>query len=130
MIYSISFILSYLVSFVLIFDSNLFKTKSFILKNYLRYFIIFLITMPFVIKISNRISLLSLFLSPILSVFISYTIIPLSFLLSVVPILDYIFRYVFIFINYYINTLASYSIFINIKTAFIISFFAIILINE
>ena len=116
MIYSISFILSYLVSFVLIFDSNLFKTKSFILKNYLKYFIIFLITMPFVIKISNRISLLSLFLSPILSVLISYTIIPLSFLLSVVPILDYIFRYVFIFINYYINTLASYSIFINIKT--------------
>ena len=116
MLYSLSFILSFLVSFVLIFDNDLFKTKSFLVKNYFRYFIIFLITLPFTIKINNKISLLSILLSPVLSLVISYLIIPLSFILGIFPILDYFIKYLFIFINYYLNTLSLYSINIHIKT--------------
>ena len=116
MLYSISFILTYLVSFIMIFINDFIKDKSLIKRSYKRYFIIFLISLPFVIKMTNKISLLSLLLSPILSLISGFIIIPLSFILAIFPVLDYIFKYLFIGINYYFITLSGYNYEIKIKT--------------
>ena len=115
-LFNTGFILSYLISFILLFENDYNDSKYMLLKNYKRYLIIFLITLPFTIKMNNKIHLLSLLLSPILTILFSYTLIPISFLLIIFPILDYVFKYIYIFINFYTINLAKYDIFISIKT--------------
>ena len=104
--YSIGFILSYLVSFILIFSSELDNGSG--LKGMLRsYVLIYLITLPFVINMSNKISLISLVLSPILSLVLTYILLPLSYLIAIFPIIDFIGMYIYSFLNIYIVNLAS-----------------------
>lgn len=115
-LFNIGFILSYLIAFILLFENDYNNENGKLVKAYKRYLIIFLITLPFTIKMNNKIHLLSLLLSPILTIIYSYTLIPISFILTIFPIADYIFKYLFIGINYYTNTLANYDISFNIKT--------------
>lgn len=115
-IYSIGFILSFLVSFVLIFMSDLIEEKNKIKRLYKSYLLIYLITLPFCIKITNRISIISLLLSPILSISLGYILIPLSYILSILPILDYVLKYIYIFIDFYIINISKISPIINVKT--------------
>ncbi len=107
-LYNSGFILSFIVSFALIIKDDIFiKSKYMLINTYKLYILIFLITLPFVINISNRISLLSIILSPILSTVVGYVILPISYILSIIPITVYIFKYVFIFINMYLVNLGS-----------------------
>ena len=108
MLFNSGFILSFLVSFILIFkDSIIKRSGSVLIDTYKMYILIFLITLPFVINISNRISILSIILSPVLSIVLGYVLLPISYILGVLPVLDFIFKYVFIFINSYIVNLGS-----------------------
>ena len=113
--YSIGFILSFLVSFILIFKNDLIKTNNKVLNTYLSYILIYFVTLPFVIKITGKISIFSIILSPILSNLI-YVLLPASYLLSIFPILDIVLKYIFIFINNYIEGISKIAPLIHIKT--------------
>ncbi|MBQ9899993.1 MAG: DNA internalization-related competence protein ComEC/Rec2 [Acholeplasmatales bacterium] len=113
--YSIGFILTYLISFILIFSNDILKEKNKYKKLYKNYLLIYFISLPFVIDISGAISILSILLSPFLSLGL-VIIIPISYLLSIFPILDYVFKYLFDFINLYINNLSSLISLIHIKS--------------
>ena len=113
--YSIGFILSFLVSFILIFKNDLIKTNNKVLNTYLSYILIYFVTLPFVIKITGKISIFSIILSPILSNLI-YVLLPVSYLLSIFPILDIVLKYIFIFINNYIEGISKIAPLIHIKT--------------
>ena len=115
-LFETGFILSYIVSFILIFSSDFIKTKNSLLNKYLLFILIFLSTLPFTSSISGNISILGLLLSPILSLVIGYIILPLSYVLALVPILDYILKYIFIFINNYVTNLSSMSLLIPIMS--------------
>lgn len=108
--YNTGFLLSYLVSFVLIFNPKKEESK---LKNlYKSYYLIYFSTFPIVINMTNRISLLSFLLSPIFSLVIGFLLLPLSYLLAIFPIFDIFLKYIFIFLNSYFISLSEYSLFI------------------
>lgn len=115
LIYQTGFILTFLVSFVLLFTSrDEFKNK--LIEKYKMYIIIYFSTFPFVISITNRISLLSFILGPIFSIFIAYILLPVSYIVSVLPVTDFIFKYVFIILNQYIDGISQYGLSIPIKS--------------
>ena len=115
-LFNSGFILTYLVSFILIYSNEIIKTKNKIKKSYLSYIFISIVTFPFVINITNGISLISFLVSPILTYLISYIVIPISYLLSVFPILDYIFKYVFISLNYIVNIISEFTYVIKVPS--------------
>ena len=114
-IHNTGFILTFLVSFVLIFVSRK-ENENRLIFGYKSYIIIYFSTLPFVINISNKISLISFLLSPILSVLLTFILLPIAYLLSIFPILDIVFKYIFIFINDYINGISKYSLILNVKS--------------
>ena len=63
MCYQNSFILSYLVSFLLIFISDILKTKSKLLNSIIISLLSILITFPFVVNMTNEINILNVFFS-------------------------------------------------------------------
>ena len=110
--YSYGFILSFLVSFILIVNKELFNDKG--LKKAIKdYIIIFLGILPIIVNISNKISVLSIIFSPILSSIVSFILIPLSYLLCIAPQLDIIFKCIFIFINFLVEEMSLVSIIIH-----------------
>ena len=116
--YSVSFLLSYLVSFILIHQrTNKGKLKG----AYKSYFLIYFATFPFVINMTNKISLLSFLLSPIFTIILSFILVPISYILSIFPILDYGLKYIFIFINYYLEGITSYNLSITVASFNILS---------
>ena len=107
-LYNTGFILSFLVSGILIIIEVIFeRSDSKIFGMYRSYLMIFLVTLPFVINISGRISILSILLSPLLSFVLGYVLLPISYILGVIPISDFIFKYIFVFINQYVVNLGS-----------------------
>ena len=105
--YYVGFILSYLVSFILIYTNSLIKVENRVGKMLMSYSLIYLITLPFVLNMSNMISIFSLILSPILTMVISYIALPIAYILAVVPFLDCILKYIYILLNVYIVNLSS-----------------------
>ena len=115
--YNTGFILSFIVSFIFIYKNEIIKnSKSKLIYQYKLYFLIFLATFPFVINISNRISIISILLSPILSIIIPVFLLPLSYLDFFLPILDYGLKYIFIGINIYVINLKNILLVINIQS--------------
>ena len=115
-LFSTSFILSFLVSFILLYTSDFIKGNNNLLNKYKIYIIMYLSTLPFVLRITNVISLLSFLLSPILSLFIGYIILPTSIILSIFPVLDIFLKYIFIFIDAYLINLSNYGYLIHVET--------------
>ena len=119
--YNQGFILTFLVSFILIFSNEIIKTKHKLLNMYLTYYLIYFSTLPIVISFNNYISIITLLISPILSVLVTFVVMPLSFIVAIIPISNNILSYVFLFLNNYIIWLS------NIKIGFNIISFNIIL---
>lgn len=115
-LYYIGFILSYLVSFILIYSVDLLKTKSKLLKSYESYLIIYFTTLPVVSSMNNQITLLSFLLSPLLSIICGMIFLPISYLITIIPLFDNAFKYIFIFFNQYITIMSNISPKINIRT--------------
>jgi len=109
-IYNRGFMLSYLVSFLIIFMNDFIKTKSKLVENYLSHYLIYFITLPIVISITNYISFFSLLLAPVLTIVVTYIVLPISYLVLVLPFLDFIFKHIFGFINSFVLGLNSASI--------------------
>ena len=110
------FILSFLVSFILLYVKDFIKDSSFLIKSYKSYVLIFFTTLPIVIGITNEISLFSIILSPILSIIVSYTVIPISFIVTIIPYLDNIFCHFYIFLDEYILGISNRAITIPIMS--------------
>lgn len=108
--YNSSFILTYLVSFILCFSNELIKVKSKLLYNYLIYILIYFITFPITIGFNNYLSITSFILSPVLTIITSAIVIPLSFIVCLFPGLNGIVENIFIYFNAYINSLSSIRI--------------------
>ena len=118
-IYQTGFILTFLVSFILVFLKKK-DNENKLFFQYKSYFIIYFSILPFTINMTNKISLLSFFLAPIFSSFFSIIILPISYILTVLPILDYFLKYIFIFINNYVEGISEYSLLINVPSLNII----------
>ncbi len=114
-IYQLGFILSYLVSFILIFSNDLLKSKTKLSKSYETYLLIYFSTLPFITGINNKITLISFIISPLISI-ISIILLPICYVILLFPYSEYVLKYIFIFFNYYIEALSSISPFIPIKT--------------
>lgn len=115
-IYNYGFILSFLVTFILIFSNEIIKENNKILNAYKIYILIFIFTFPIVSNITNNISIFSILLSPILSLIISFILIPISYLLTILPILDFILKYLIILFNIYVSNLSDYLLLIHIQS--------------
>ena len=119
------------MSFVLIFNK---RDGSKLKGAYKSYILIYFATFPFVINMTNKISYLSFLLSPIFTIILSLIIVPISYILSLFPILDYGLKYIFIFINDYLEGITSYNLAINVPsfnilaTVFYYIFFIILII--
>lgn len=114
-LFQLGFILSYLVSFILIYSNDLLKSKTKLLKSYETYLLIYFSTLPFVTGINNKITLISFIISPLISL-IAIILLPICYILLLFPFTDYIFKYIFIFFNYYIEALSTISPSIPIRT--------------
>lgn len=99
--YNSGFILSYLVSLLLIGMPRILP-KTGLSGRYIGFYLIYFITLPFVAGFQHSISLYALLFSPVLSNFIAYILLPISYFLCIFPFLDNIIRYVYIFLNEYI----------------------------
>lgn len=114
-IYSYGFILSFIVSFILIINNELFIDNS-VFSSIKRYMIIFLAILPITVNITNEISIISILISPLLSNLVSYLLIPISYILTIFPFLDCILKYIFIMITIVVNTLSSFAITIRAES--------------
>lgn len=81
--YQTGFQLTFLVSFLLCFSSDLIKTKSKLIDSYLTYFLIMLITLPIISSFNNYFSLTAILLSPILTIAASFVLVPLAFIMAI-----------------------------------------------
>lgn len=115
-IYNQGFILSYLVSFILIFINEIVKTKNKLIYTYLSFIVIYFSTLPIVISFSNSISIFALIFSPILTTIVTWIIIPTSYILALIPKLDILLKYIFIYIDEYILGITDNAIIINVES--------------
>ncbi|WP_162849667.1 DNA internalization-related competence protein ComEC/Rec2 [Anaeroplasma bactoclasticum] len=112
-LFNTGFLLSYLVSFVLIFMD---KGEKRLKGLYKSYYLIYLSTFPLVINMTNKISFLSLLLSPIFALCLPFVLLPSTYILSIFPILDYGLKYIFILINSYLENITSYNLAIAVPS--------------
>ncbi|MGM9969754.1 MAG: DNA internalization-related competence protein ComEC/Rec2 [Anaeroplasma sp.] len=106
-LFSLSFILSFLASFIIIFSDEFIGTRNKLIYIYKLYFLINFAIIPILINMNNEINILSFIFAPILSNIIIYLILPLSYFLAVFPFLDIILKNTFIFLNNYLFNLAN-----------------------
>ena len=110
-LFSYSYILTYLISsMIIIISPLLFKKKGFI--YYLANMIIIsiasiIVTLPVVVNINPNINLLSVLYNIIYIPFVSYVLLPLSIIISVLPWLENIFSFIYTYFILSINFLSK-----------------------
>lgn len=104
-LYNIGFLYSSIISYSLIYYSNLFN-KNYILNTLLISLISFLISLPITINNNYCINILSIFINLIFVPLISFILYPLSLLTFIIPILTNLFE-ILINITEYISTMFS-----------------------
>ena len=87
-LYSMSLRLSYIIMLMIVLSEDLLKNKTKLLRDYLMALISFLVTIPLVISMNNQINLISLIISPIFLSIFSLFILPLSYILVILPFLS------------------------------------------
>ncbi len=123
-IYNLGLILSFLVSFFLIFKNDIIKIKNSFLNLYLTSICIYFLTLPIVLSFNYEISLFAIMFAPIITILISYIVLPITYLLAIIPVLDGLLRYLYLGLNSYILNLKQMALIIkfgsfNILQAFI-----------
>ncbi|KFZ27158.1 MAG: ComEC family competence protein [Candidatus Izimaplasma bacterium HR2] len=100
------FLLSFLVTFTILFSSIILNKESKLHQLFLISFIAFLVTIPIILKLNHQINLLSLVFNIIFLMYVTYAILPLSYIAFLLPFFDKL-NYVFIKIFEFILTLFS-----------------------
>ena len=102
-VFSLSFILSYLISGMIILSKKILMNKSYIKQMLLISLISTLVTLPLVVNINGSINILSIFYNLLYIPLVTYIILPFSIIVSFIPILSFLYQYVIIIFNYLIN---------------------------
>ena len=92
--FNLGFILSYIVCFVLILSSDLIKTENKYLQVIYMSILANIFTLPIVINIAYEINLLSPLINLIFITITSSIILPFSFIVIVMPILSFLYKYI------------------------------------
>ncbi|MDD3170885.1 MAG: DNA internalization-related competence protein ComEC/Rec2 [Bacilli bacterium] len=114
-IYSIGFILSFLMAFTILLISPLIKKKSGIIQILIISTLAQIITFPIIINLNNKINLVSPFVNVIYILAFSIIILPLTLLVLFFPIASSLFKYMII-------AFEKITIFISDKMSFVLVF--------
>lgn len=82
------FLLSFLVTFTILLSSNILNKKSKLSQLVLISSIAFLVTVPIILKLNYQINLLSILLNIFFLLYVTYLILPLSYIAFLFPIFD------------------------------------------
>lgn len=121
-IYQTSFILTYLITFVLIIASYLCKSKHKIISSIKITFLAFMASLPIVCNINGSINLISILLVPIFTFIVGYILLPYMFSLLILPTLKNIG--IIKLFNYILNFTSNYNI--KIRVGYINIYFILI----
>ena len=128
-LFSFSFLLSYIIVFGILLISPYFKKekniKSFILNNLMISFISTIISLPIVIRINSDVNFLSLIYNLFFIPFVSYILLPFSFVTFLVPKLNFIYKYIIKVFKFSIDLLSNIN-FLTISFSFLNLFFIVI----
>lgn len=112
-IYSYSFILTYLISSMIIIIRPLLLKKKSIIAYLVNMIIIsfasIVITLPIVVNLNSTINLLSILYNIIYIPFVSYILLPLSVILTFLPFLENIFSFLYFFFIWSINLFSNFD---------------------
>ncbi len=109
--FTYSFILTYLISSMIIFISPILINKKGILPYTINSLVIsicsIIITLPVVININPQVNLLSIIFNILYIPFVSYILLPLSIILTIFPFLEYLTSFIFTGFIFSINFLSK-----------------------
>ena len=111
--YQTGFILSYIVSFILLFKNEFISTKSYLKQNFLTSLLCFFTTLPVIINSFNRLSLLGIFLAFLLSIFFTKIIFPITILSIIIP--NSLFESLFEIINVALVSINEHILVFNVS---------------
>jgi competence protein ComEC len=114
--YDPGFLLSFLVTFTILLSNVILSYKTKINQLFILSFIAFLVTVPIILNLNYQINILTLIFNIFFLMFVSYIILPLSYLSFFLPFLDKI-NYIFIII---FESIVNYVSHVNI---FILKFY-------
>ena len=114
--YNLGFVLSFLVSLLIILLSPLIKDKKNIYQTFLITLLSNIISLPIIINMNNEYNILSIFTSIIFICLVSYLILPMTFLAIFTPFISFLYENIYnMFINLS-NFISKYlSIIVSIK---------------
>lgn len=134
-IYNLGFILSFLSTFLIILLSNYLRKLSNIKSIFVITLMINIFSLPIIINMNNEINLLSPFINIIMISIVEGMLIPLSFIVAVLPILKIGYTYIvsgFLLINEMISKISRKSGFVvvvgNVAEVMIIIYYILIIL--
>ena len=129
-IFRTSFKFSFITSFFIIIAHDLITTKNKLLNKYLITILCFASTLPLVVNMNGYVNLLSLIISPILLMYLTYIVMPLLVLLLINPNFYNLFKAPFNLFSFVISKLSSINnLLIHVKELnpiFIIIFYLLL----
>lgn len=110
-LFLLSFQLSFLSSFIIIIFIRNYSSQNKIKQAYLTTFVIFLVTLPFIIKTNYEFNLLTIIFGPIISLYFELLLFPASMIMFIIPKSSIILDFVFLFFEDITMILANINIF-------------------
>ena len=123
--FNTGFLLSYFITFVLLLSQKMLFRRPFFESLVMVSFIAFLATMPIVLLLYHRINLLTLVYNVILTLGLSFVILPLVYLTFLLPLFDSLLSFVISAYEYVLSVLAHVDIFVikgTVNTPTILTF--------
>ena len=115
--YNAGFLLSFLVTFLILLSSNILKVKSKIKQLFILSTISFFVTIPIILNFNYQINLLSLFFNIIFLYFITYLLLPLGYIAFLFPFLDRFYYSLIQIFEFFLHLSAKLDFFV-IRMAF------------
>lgn len=131
-IFQAAFKYSFITTLFIILSSSLIKTNNKVLNAYLTTILCFISSLPLTINLNYSINFLSIIISPILLTFLTYIIMPISYILLLIPDSISIFKDILSLYTTLINKLSQFdSLIIKVKELnpiFIVIFYVLLFI--
>lgn len=105
--YDPGFVLSFLVTYSILISTIILTNKTKVKQLFLISFIAFLVTIPLILKLNYQINFLSLAFNMIFLLYVSYLILPLSYLAFVLPFIDKINMTFILIFEYILDRLSQ-----------------------
>ncbi|MFK5884068.1 MAG: DNA internalization-related competence protein ComEC/Rec2 [Candidatus Izemoplasma sp.] len=115
--YSLGFVLSFIVTFIIILSKDILVKKSKINQLFLIALVANLATIPLIMNVNYEINLLSIFYNLFYIYFVTFLILPLSYLTFIIPLFDKIFYQIIILFEYSIEIFSNIDL-LKLKMSF------------